>query len=121
MASGLKRIIGAQVRAARARKGLTQEQLAAAVERTAEGVSNIERGQALPTIETLARISQALGVPLQDFFAEAEAPSGRSATRFALEMKARELIRELRDEDLKLAVGQIEIIRHSRSGGAKRA
>ncbi len=118
MGVDLKRLIGLKVQAARARKKWTQEQVAAAIDRTPESVSNIERGRNLPTLETLSRIAHTLGVPLRDFFDDQGEFRGRNQRRIALELKIRELVRELRDDDLEIALGHVEIIR-SRRGPAK--
>jgi transcriptional regulator with XRE-family HTH domain len=48
-----------RLQAARRQRGLTQEELAFKINKTAESISNIERGIQLPSIETLARLSRA--------------------------------------------------------------
>lgn len=53
---------GQRVREVRVEKGMTQEQLAEAAGLHPTFVSNIERGYRVPTIPTLLRMSQALGV-----------------------------------------------------------
>ena len=52
MAMNMKIMIGLQVRTVRNRKDLTQEQLAEAIDRTVETVSNIERGNSVSTTKT---------------------------------------------------------------------
>ena len=64
MKEGLAEIIGIRVQAARKECGLTQEQLAEAIGKTVETVSNIERGVKLPGLLTLYAISEALDVEL---------------------------------------------------------
>lgn len=56
--------IGANVRDARRKRALTQAQLAERVSRSVETISNLERGNLVPGIETLLAISEALNVPL---------------------------------------------------------
>lgn len=68
MSDELKRSISARVLAARNHAGLTQEQLAEAVDRSVEALSNIERGVSLPTIDTVDRIAKAVSVPMSFFF-----------------------------------------------------
>ena len=46
----LKERLSTTVQLARKRLGMTQEELAAAIERTPESVSNIERGRQLPSL-----------------------------------------------------------------------
>lgn len=64
----MKTHIGVRVKTARQSKSLTQEQLADAIGKAVETVSNIERGAMLTGIDTLRRIAQALEVPLAYFF-----------------------------------------------------
>ncbi len=52
---------GEQLVAARKAKGMTQDQLAAEINITRQGVSRWENGKSLPDAETLKRISQVLG------------------------------------------------------------
>ena len=114
MLDSLKRSLGSQVRAARKRGNLTQEQLAAKIERTPESLSNIERGRHLPTLETLAKLSAVLNVPVTDFLADWSATPPNSAERARLEARLREAARGLSDEDLLLAIGQIELLAAAR-------
>ena len=97
MVDELKRRLGLTVQAARRRGGLTQEALAARIERTPESVSNIERGRQLPTIETLVDLGQALKVPLSDFLAGVAGGSGLSRERVQQEARLREVARGLSD------------------------
>jgi transcriptional regulator with XRE-family HTH domain len=55
--------VSANLRDARQDAGLTQEQLAEGSEVDRVEVEQIERGVALPDIETVARLAGALGVP----------------------------------------------------------
>lgn len=54
------------IRKARKEKGLTQKQLAAKMGISAVNISQLESGARVPTMETLKRISKALGVPLRE-------------------------------------------------------
>jgi transcriptional regulator with XRE-family HTH domain len=62
MANGLKQLIGTRLQAARRQRGLTQEELAFKINKTAESISNIERSIQLPSIETLADLARELGI-----------------------------------------------------------
>ena len=75
----LDRIVtGAAVRAARLKKGYTQEQLAELVEVTPTHEKHIESGHRLPSVEVLFSIAQALDMSLDNIvFPEQEAGSGR--------------------------------------------
>jgi transcriptional regulator with XRE-family HTH domain len=109
MSDVLKLTLGARVRAARKRVGITQEALAAKVGKTPESISNIERGQHLPMLETLAALASTLGVPLAEFFGSDE-EAGNSPKRVQLEAQLRELVRGLDDDLLATAVDQIEVL-----------
>ena len=66
MKDDFKRLIGKRVREARKAKGLTQEDLAALIDKTVETVSNIERGVKLPGLATLEDLRKVLDVKLSD-------------------------------------------------------
>ena len=68
MSQDLKPALAARIRAARLRNKMTQEDLAAQVERTPESISNIERGLQLPSIETMLEICRILGISIADMF-----------------------------------------------------
>ena len=104
----LKMHIGVKVKAARNRKGLTQEQLAGAIGKAPETVSNIERGFALTGLDTLQRIAGVAGVPMAYFFEGVE--DGRNVSRLRLEKEEHlvSLVRSLADDDLPLATALVE-------------
>ena len=58
-------IVGQNVRRLRQRKGLTQEQLAFEAKIDLTYVGGIERGRRNPSLLVMARIAEALSVPLQ--------------------------------------------------------
>ncbi|MGI2328223.1 helix-turn-helix domain-containing protein [Planococcus sp. YIM B11945] len=64
---------GMKIRALREEKDMTIKQLAEMVECTSSFISQIERGMANPSINTLKKISSVLGVSLVEFFEEEEA------------------------------------------------
>lgn len=107
MAADLKKGIGLRVREARRRTAMTQEALAARIERTPETISNIERGTQLPSIDTLAELGEVLEVPISEFFeGEGVAPNPLSGKRQELEIRLREIGRTLTDRDLAVLVIQ---------------
>jgi transcriptional regulator with XRE-family HTH domain len=61
-----RRAIGTRIRAARLHANLTQERVALAAEIDRPSVVRIEQGQQSPTIDTLIRIADAIGIPLAD-------------------------------------------------------
>lgn len=108
MAMDLKQRLGARLRAFRQERKLTQEQIAEAIERTPEAISNIERGQSLPSLDTLERLAKALDVPLAEFFDKDETSTNRQ--RIELESRLRVLAQTMSDEDLEISVGQAEVL-----------
>lgn len=120
METDMKQGLGLRIRAFRQARKMTQEQVAEAIERTPEAVSNIERGQSLPSLDTLERLAFSLEVPLAEFFDNDGVHGSRQ--RIELEARLRVLARAMSDEDLEVSVGQAEVLFHVRSrGGASRA
>lgn len=60
------RDIGANIRRARTRRHLTQDDLAQTVHTTRQTISNYETGRSRPDVETLQRLADALGVELTE-------------------------------------------------------
>jgi transcriptional regulator with XRE-family HTH domain len=110
MTEGLKRAIGTKVKTARRRAGLSQEALAAKIRRTPESISNIERGQQLPAIDTLIELATVLQVPLSDFFRAFNDQRKLSRERAENEATIEELIRSLSDTAVKIAAEQIRAL-----------
>jgi transcriptional regulator with XRE-family HTH domain len=106
MNEGLKRGLGSKVRAARRRAGLTQDELAGRIGKTPESVSNIERGQQTPTLETLAALARELGLPIAEFFGGDAGMNSTSDARLRAEARLRELVRDLDDDALGLVIEQ---------------
>ena len=63
-------IVGKNVRRLRQQKGLTQEQLAFDAEIDLTYVGGIERGRRNPSLMVMARIAEALTVPLTKLIAD---------------------------------------------------
>ena len=103
MADDLKRTIAFAVKASRQRMRLTQEELAARVNRTPESISNIERGLHLPSVETLVDLGRELKIPVSEFF-EQDTSVRLTHERAKLEATLREIGRSLPDRELKIAV-----------------
>ena len=114
MSKDLKLQIGSLVRAHRTRCGLTQEELADRIERHADSLSLIERGQTLPSIETLLQLAEAMDLSPLDLL-----PSGKQAMgsqkKTKLEADIRSLLSELSENELLLAKDMVAIIRSHQS------
>ena len=73
------RDIGANIRRARTRRRLTQDDLAQTVHTTRQTISNYETGRSRPDVETLQRLADTLGVELTELLDGC----GRTCTRSA--------------------------------------
>jgi transcriptional regulator with XRE-family HTH domain len=68
MSDLLKQNIGYRVKTLRHQHGLTQAQLAEAINKAFETISNLERGKTAPNFSTLADIAAVFKVPMREFF-----------------------------------------------------
>lgn len=76
------RDIGVNIRRARTRRHLTQDDLAQTVHTTRQTISNYETGRSRPDVETLQRLADALGVELTALLdGEPSADARRAALR----------------------------------------
>ncbi|QEL91049.1 XRE family transcriptional regulator [Azospirillum brasilense] len=114
MAHDLKRLIGMRVRARRMALNLTQEQVAEAVARTVETVSNLERGKSFPSLDMLEQIGRTLDLPLASLFENAETLPTMSPWRAELRAQLLTLSDSLADADLEIAVRQVEVLAQRR-------
>ena len=107
MSDQLKRNIGLRVKAARTQKGLTQPQLAEAIDKAFETISNIERGKTAPNFSTLADIAAVLGLPMREFFDVEDVEVSDARQRLLMQMNS--MIPDLDDRQLNLLLklGQV--------------
>lgn len=110
MSQELKNYVGLRVKAARDAKGITQEQLAAKIEKTPETISNLERGSVMTGLETLDQITRVLNVPLASLFDGYDSSRKPSRVRLELENKLKQFSNTLADEDLKSAIALVEVV-----------
>jgi len=103
----MKHRVGLRVKAIRARRSFSQEELAERISRSIDAVSAIERGKSLPNFETLERLAAGLNVPIKDFFDFGEEDSPRRASHLA---RMHDAARTLSDEDLEMAADIVEQI-----------
>lgn len=68
MSRDYRKLIGKQVARIRKEMGLTQAQLAEAIDVAPETISRLERGISIPSLGTLEDISRALDVTLKELF-----------------------------------------------------
>lgn len=90
--------LGKRLREFRKQKGLSQEKLAEAADLNTTFVGSIERGQANPTLDTLCKLANALGIEVLDLLYSPEMVSGkkyRDEKLYALLTEFSSQIREL--------------------------
>ena len=101
----VQRDFGRRVSELRKRKRLTQEQLAEAIGKSSETISNIERGTSAPRFKTAARIADALSVDLTDLFVAAPV-----STDDALRRQAMDRLNEIcRGQEAQFVMGLVDI------------
>jgi transcriptional regulator with XRE-family HTH domain len=103
------REIGANVKELRRVKNMTQADLADAIGRTTDAVSQIERGVNVPSLETLLSLSAGLSVPVEVILDVADGSNG-SRERRAMIRRATALLNALPDGSLVLALGLLEVV-----------
>ncbi|GLR82901.1 helix-turn-helix transcriptional regulator (plasmid) [Azospirillum oryzae] len=113
MVRDLKQLLGARLRARRLALNLTQEQVAEAIARTVETVSNLERGRAFPGLDTLEQLGRVLDLPLGNLFGEV-GTAAVSSRRAELRARLLALADGLADADLEIAVRQVEALAEGR-------
>jgi transcriptional regulator with XRE-family HTH domain len=102
----MKEFIGEMVRTGRKAKGMTQEDLAAVIELSVQAISNLERAETLPNLQSLVALSEALDIPIQHFFPQ----SKNSPARSKKEAELISLLNELDDRSLKIAIKQLRAL-----------
>jgi transcriptional regulator with XRE-family HTH domain len=110
MKQQFKTYLARQIRSERRRHGLTQEELGARIGRTAEAISNIERGKSLPSLETLVALSEALELSLRSLIPEGGFDSTVSQNRLTLEAEALSVLRGLSDSQMHVALAQLKAL-----------
>ncbi|MEJ8563253.1 helix-turn-helix transcriptional regulator [Yoonia sp. GPGPB17] len=103
----MKQNIGLRVKAARQQKGLTQAQLAEAIDKAFETISNIERGKTAPNFSTLYDIANVLGLPMREFFDVDDAELSDARQRLLMQLNT--MISQMDDRQLHLLLklGQV--------------
>ncbi|KAA1058699.1 helix-turn-helix domain-containing protein [Azospirillum argentinense] len=93
---------GKMLRELREQRGLTQEDLAGLIERSVQAISAMERGQNMPRLETLIRISEKLDIPLCDIVKIFDARNENNQEKTLLEITIVDAARHLSLRDLKV-------------------
>lgn len=114
MAGDMKSVLAARLKDARRQAKLSQEELAEKVGRSVDGISNIERGINLPSLDTLIDICRALSISASALVEEIQSPNALPE-RQELAWRLGSLCHDLPEEDLPLAIDLIAAVRR-RSG-----
>ena len=83
--------IGQVIRAYRADRGLSQGDIERSTGLLRCYLSRVENGHTVPSLETLAKIAEALDISLADFFPGSETPSERDAQKMLGELSDEEV------------------------------
>ena len=96
-------VLGMRIRAARTQRDLSLGDLASAAQVSRSLVSQIERGIAMPSIETLRRLASAIGVPVFSLFLEEGGDHSivRAADRRAVHYPGSAVTREILSPSLR--------------------
>jgi transcriptional regulator with XRE-family HTH domain len=106
--------LGKRLRQLRAQRGLTQAQFAELTRKSVETISNFERGQTLPSVQTLAQISRVLNIGIAELFDD-KAPAFDPKSGAPLAMK----LSLLSTDDKELLLGMADFL-HARTKSSKK-
>lgn len=104
-----KKRFGERVREARKRRGFSQEELAARIERSSDTISNLERGTYSTRMETALKIAEALDTTLLDLCDVDQIKSKNQHTRAQI-TKLLEMVDQQGDDFLAAVLSQVEIL-----------
>jgi len=107
----LQQRVGARIRVLRQQKGWTQEDLGARAELDFTTIGGAERGVKALSLNSLARVAQALGVELAWLVREGETRAGTAETE-GLAEELLGLVRDLSADDLRHVV---EVVKTTKS------
>lgn len=108
----LKQRVGLRIKTVRERRGLTQAALGEHIGRSADAVSQIERGINVPRLETLEKMADCLDVSISTFFEVDEVSISPKRTVMVTTML--DIARRLSEADLKVAVAQLVALEEAR-------
>src|SRR5919106_3093346 len=122
---GVQQAIGQTLRALRQREGLTQKELASKLpgEVDYSYIGKIERGEQLPSLKMLERLSNALAVPLSSFFQGLSSDvtarrEGREAGNEALGRQREQLllylVHTVHNDDIPLLIEIVQVLNKRR-------
>ena len=108
----MKQSFGICLKRLREQRNLTQEQLAEMINKTGDGISQIERGVIAPSFDTLELLSKALGLPVRDLFGIDETEVSPKRAKLLADLL--DSTHKLSTDDLELAVKQVGLVAEHR-------
>jgi len=104
--------IGDVIRSYRVERGLSQGDIERRTGLLRCYLSRVENGHTVPSLETLAKIAEALGITLADFFPGTETPSERDAQKMLGELSEEEIrfLGEIRKYSTTLSEGDRRLV-----------
>lgn len=117
-ATQLRQRIGTHLRQLRLRHGLSQEELAERAQLHPTYISRIEAGRALPAVDVLLRLSEALDVWIEDFLYTDEErgrvrPQSAAADEAVTPAQIHRMIDSCTPAQLRLIKGLIEVVQQT--------
>lgn len=107
--------IGRRIRDARLKLGLTQEKLAARANLHYSYVGQVERGNKIPSLKTLAKIAKALNLRVEDLIKDGEKKSSLSSPSL-LSQELLSLVRDRPEEEQRLYISLVSQVKRYLEG-----
>lgn len=105
MKTNVKKLLGARIKELRKNMHLSQDRLSEKVDIDSKHLSRIEVGNSYPSLDTLEKIAQALGVEIKDIFEFAHETRSQEVKKNIIN-----LIKEADDSKLKLILKVVKAI-----------
>lgn len=101
--------LGRRIREERQKLNLTQEKLSEAINVSTAYVGQIERGERCPTLDTLIKLSNRLGVSIDYLLHESIDPSSTTLSNLWVQMT-----QELSTEEQEMIIEMVKVIKNHR-------
>ena len=102
--------LGRRIREERQKLNLTQEKLSESINVSTTYIGQIERGERCPTLDTLIKISNSLGVSIYYLLRESVTPSSTALMNLWIQ-----LTRDLSDNEMKMIIELVNVIKNHKA------
>lgn len=102
--------LGRRIREERQKLNLTQEKLSESINVSTTYIGQIERGERCPTLDTLIKISNSLGVSIDYLLRESVTPSSTALMNLWIQ-----LTRDLSDNEMKMIIELVNVIKNHKA------